>query len=411
MIEKKKAKELEKSKNEKETVENYIACKPELRMEKSNIDMFIEMSKQIKDEGFTKMVQDKIYGFAAEFPANIEVTNKDDKYELKFASRDEIVEYLFGKEWAKDPAEEIPGNKVIGIVKESSLTESDIKVGDKVEIINSNDLHNGKKGEVTFIDDSITTVKLDNGRAFNYDKNQVKKLTESYSQFNIGDIEVVFNPETYECLYSIPSADVKDKKINLTKIPSVATPYDTNTIIKDYVETKFGQIPTEEEKKVVDKEDVTITEPTANSEVEVKDTEITDEPMEEAELPEEPEEYEGEPTPEEEEDIQTETGDAVFVKIRPKQDASIEDIRVKMMDGDTPVSSYIVVGEKTLTDEEWNTLLENLTTPQPWLEGIKPIDRKNYSFNVLKVTNPNAEFTLLIDPLGYSYPRYLSVIE
>ena len=243
-------------------------------------------------------------------------------------------------------------------------------------------------------------------------QNQVKKLTESYSQFNIGEIEVVFNPETYECLYSIPSADVKDKKINLTKIPSVATPYDTNTIIKDYVETKFGQIPTEEEKKVIDnKEEITVTEPTPNSEVEVQDTEITDEPMEEAELPEEPEEYEGEPTPEEEEDIQTETGDAVFVKIRPKQDASIEDIRVKMMDGDTPVSSYIVVGEKTLTDEEWNTLLENLTTPQPWLEGIKPIDRKNYSFNVLKVTNPNAEFTLLIDPLGYSYPRYLSVIE
>lgn len=56
-------------------------------------------------------------------------------------------------------------------------TES-IKIGDKVKIINSNDYHNNKQGEVTYIDDEITTVKLDDGRSFNYDKNQIQKIEE-----------------------------------------------------------------------------------------------------------------------------------------------------------------------------------------------------------------------------------------
>lgn len=59
----------------------------------------------------------------------------------------------------------------------TSKSES-INIGDKVKITNSNDLHNGKEGEVTYIDDEITTVKLNNGRSFNYDKNQVQKIEE-----------------------------------------------------------------------------------------------------------------------------------------------------------------------------------------------------------------------------------------
>ena len=57
---------------------------------------------------------------------------------------------------------------------EDTLTES-VNIGDKVKILNSNELHNNKQGEVTYIDDDIITVKLDNGRSFNYDKNQVQK--------------------------------------------------------------------------------------------------------------------------------------------------------------------------------------------------------------------------------------------
>ena len=62
-------------------------------------------------------------------------------------------------------------------LKESKITES-VNIGDKVKILNSNKLHNNKQGEVTYIDDDIITVKLDNGRSFNYDKNQVQKIEE-----------------------------------------------------------------------------------------------------------------------------------------------------------------------------------------------------------------------------------------
>ena len=51
-----------------------------------------------------------------------------------------------------------------------------------VKILNSNELHNNKQGEVTYIDDDIITVKLDNGRSFNYDKNQVQKIEEGVEE-------------------------------------------------------------------------------------------------------------------------------------------------------------------------------------------------------------------------------------
>lgn len=64
---------------------------------------------------------------------------------------------------------------------EGTLTES-VNIGDKVKILNSNELHNNKQGEVTYIDDDIITVKLDNGRSFNYDKNQVQKIEEGVEE-------------------------------------------------------------------------------------------------------------------------------------------------------------------------------------------------------------------------------------
>jgi hypothetical protein len=64
---------------------------------------------------------------------------------------------------------------------EATLTES-VNIGDKVKILNSNELHNNKQGEVTYIDDDIITVKLDNGRSFNYDKNQVQKIEEGVEE-------------------------------------------------------------------------------------------------------------------------------------------------------------------------------------------------------------------------------------
>ena len=334
--------EVAKAKEQKEVIEEYIAGRADLKAEIENIKMFIELAKTLKASDEMKpAIQDRMYSFVIEFPANIEVSDKG----LSFNGTDELVEIIFGKEWVKEPTED---NKIP----------------------------------------------------------EVAELKESYSQFNIGDIEVVFNPETYECLYSIPSAEVKDKKINLTKIPSVDTPYDTNTIIKSFVETKFGVIPSEEAikaEKEVPTEDLREPLPTETTEI----------PVEEAELPEEVEDIEPilDNQPEKTLESQAETGSAVFVKIRPKQVSNLRNIRERLLDGDTPTSSYIVVDTIDLSDEDWDALTSNLNTPQPWLENIKPIDRKNYSFNVIKVTNAQANYALLIDPLGYNYSRYIAIEE
>ena len=143
------------------------------------------------------MVQNRMYGFAAEFTANIEVTNKDDKYELKFANRDEIVEYIFGKEWAKDPADEIPGNEVVGVVKESvaevEFSEGQTLVLDKVGnciVIFHYETEEGRDGPFEsdiikghyFKDEEGHTWDLRSDFGIN------GGLNESYTQFNIGEI-------------------------------------------------------------------------------------------------------------------------------------------------------------------------------------------------------------------------------
>ena len=375
MIEKFEEENQKREKDLKNIAENYIANRPDLRMEIANIEMFIEMGKSIKDEGFDKMVQDRMYGLAVEIPNTIKVkTDDNNKAEMSFGSVDDVVRILFGEKYVKEVSED---NKVIGVVKES------------------------------------------------------EELKESYQQFNIGDIEVVFNPDTFECLYSIPSADVKDKKINLSEVPTVETPYDTNTIIKDYVEKNFGRIPSEEPKQKEEQptgqaeeqpveapnpvtddttgEETDINPDLAEPEVEVQEAELPEEPAEEEvsvteEIPEEPVDE----VPEEE---KAETGSAVFVKIRPKQVSALEDVRERLLDGNTPQANYIVVDEKDLTDEEWNKLTENLTDPESYLVGLKALDRKNYSFNVIKLKNSNANYDILVDPLGYDYPRYIAIID
>ena len=351
--EKEQNEKLLKTKEQREVTEEYINNRPDLRMEIENIKMFIELSKQVKaQEEMKPAIQDRMYAFVSELPQSIEI---DEKKGLSFTSRDEAVEQIFGKEWVKE-TDNIP---------------------------------------------------------------EVVELKESYQQFNIGEIEVVFNPDTYECLYSIPSADVKDKKINLADIPSVDTPYDTNTIIKSYVETKFGSIPTSE--KEIDKSQNNIPAENTSNNISNEDLPIENtEQLPEAELPEEPNE-EANSTEDIETDVniddidkdtekaQAETGNAVFMKIRPHQKVTLEDLRNRQLDGDTPVSEYIVVGHKDLSEEEWNQFTENLNEPQSWLEGVKAIDRKNYSFNVLEVTTSSVDYSLLVDPLGYNYARYIGI--
>lgn len=439
MIEKEEKLLQEKTKAEKEAVENYLKTRMDLIQTMENIKMFIELSKSVKaSEEMKPVIQDRMYGLAAEFPASIEVS-KDNT--LTFSGRDQIVEILFGKEWIKEPSEDnkvlkmvIPGQKIIKESEEEINSIND-KINDAAdideiqEIINNIDdgvlqeIAQNQYNECSRDNDDLDTAKSLITEVIE-DNAGSDDINESYQQFNIGDIEVVFNPDTYECLYSIPSADVKDKKINLADIPTVDVPYDTNTIIKSYIETKFGKIPSKDSETTATKTTTTdtVTTDTQPTETATKTTTI-DDTVEEAELPEEPDETgdvnvdvdidnPNPQTPDPQiQEAQSETGNATFIKIRPKQTASLEEVRERMLDADTPKSSYIVVETKDLPEEEWNTLTSDLTAPQSWLEGIKAIDRKNYSFNVVKVTSAAANFALLIDPLGYNYPRYLAIDE
>lgn len=440
-----KVKELEiiKAKTEKETVENYINNRLDLKMEIENIKMFIELSKEVKaQEEMKPAIQKRMYAFAAEVPYNIEVTNKDDKYELKFSNLDQVVEMVFGKEWVKETT---PDNEIIGVIKEGNLPNISKFIydldkdegnawsaehytkdgnGNKIIIVSKNGKSNNSAEDIKkAVEEKYPKLKgeiTENKAGVWFYLTESQKLTEAYEQFNIGEIEVVFNPDTYETLYSIPSADVQDKKINLTKVPTVDTPYDTDTIIKSYIETRFGRIPTEEEKEMIDQGEVS--EPSEKninnpqSEEIPQDNINIDEPLEdepdltEDELPDEPEENEF-PIESEEELPEAETGSAVFMKVRPKQSVSVEDLRSQQLDGNTPTSNYIVVDNLDLSTEEFEDLSSNLNQSRSYLEGIQSLDRKNYSFNVVKITNSEANYDLLIDPLGYNYPRYVAIID
>lgn len=317
-------------------------------------------------------------------------------------------------------------------------------------------------------------------------------LKEGYENFKIGEIEGTFNTSTGEAMYSIPSKNVTDKKISLDKIPSTDTPYDTDTIIKNYIETHYGVIDRETEVEVEpggDTEvDTEVTEkepiekstdvkamdesytsvedakrklgdswPTYQDDVEgkylpiptreeyermwdgedrsqyantsyegflnalVDSGELADEELYNILLNDNTMEEELEDTGEDagvdisddlQEDAKSETGTSSFYKIRQRDSVNIDSLLEKASQGiNSQESEYIVVKEVNLTPEEMQEVTSNLSKPQAFLQGVEPIDRKNYPFNVVKVTSESSPYTLLIDNVGYNYPRYVSVIQ
>jgi hypothetical protein len=353
----------------KASTESYLKEHPDLA---NRVNVLNAQAKVLKDAKMMETgkpeLQELMYGLVSEFPFNTNVEESKDEYSQSFDTTDKLVEMLFGKEFVKEDT--APDNKV-----EKTKTKHKL-VSTKVEKIKES------------------------------------SLKEGYESFKIGEIEGTFNPNTLEVMYSIPSENVKDKKINLTKVPSVETPYNTDTIIKDYVEKNYGNVPSENNSDDTDDTDITIDADDVNIENEPSTPEPTpdnsDEEVKEAdELPEEPNEVEPE---ESSEDNQSETGTASFYKIRQREPVSIDDLLDKAAQGtNSQESEYIVVKEQELSEDEMNNLLSNLSKPQSFLQNVESIDRKNYAFNVVKVTSPNSQYTLLIDSVGYDYPRYVAV--
>lgn len=332
----------------KDSTEAYLKENPELA---NRINVLKAQAKLLKDAKMFEEGKDDLvtlmYGIAAEFPANTntqtsdKTINKATEIQTQdFDTIDAIVELLFGKEYVKEPSKE--------------------------------------EKEVA--------------------KKNKKAIKESYESFKIGEIEGTFNPETMEAMYSIPADNVKDKRINLSKVPSVETPYNTETIIKDYVEKNFGLINAEEE-------------PTtdATPEVEVQNNEEVVEEAADDTLPTEPNESKPEEEPVEN---QSETGEASFFKVRQSEPVNIETLQSKLASGiDTQASPYIVVEERTIPKEKMEAYLSDLSKPQSFLQNIGTIDRKNYPFNVVKLKANGIPYTLLVDPVGYDYGRYIAIVQ
>lgn len=335
----------------KDTIETFLAQHPDLATRINTMKAQIELLKQAKmlDESRAQ-IEAAIYGLAAEFPANTNVKlDKNNKVEEVFNTNDEIVKILFGEEFVKD----------------TSKSEKDL----------------AKKNK-----DTVKKAQKESS------------LKEGYENFQIGEIEGTFNPVSMEAMYSIPSKNIKDKKINLTKIPPTDTPYDTDTIIRNYIETNYGQVGNDETEVDID---TNIEAPVENPDSKApKDREV-----DETELDVETKE-------ELNEDVQSETGTASFYKVRQREAVNIDDLINKSSEGaNAQESDYIVVKEENLDEQSMNDLLSDLSKPQAFLQNIEAVDRKNYPFNVVKVASSSSPYTLLIDPVGYSYPRYISLSQ
>lgn len=225
-----------------------------------------------------------------------------------------------------------------------------------------------------------------------------------YRNITIGDIVATYNVNTGEIVYSIPAKNINDKKKNINDIEKTDIPYDTETIIRNYIEKNVAQAPDVEDSEEV-KTDVN---PNGSEDVEVKDTEKVDEADEEPDVEN--------PAPngngDEEaitDETQSETGSAFFF-LKPKSVDFIQDAMRKGVSQGK--STYVVVKTVNLPKDQFDEYSSDLQGHYSFLEDIdiSDTDTRNFSFNVVKVTCDDADYSVLADPVGYDYSRYAAVI-
>lgn len=77
---------------------------------------------------------------------------------------------------------------------------------------------------------------------------------------------------------------------------------------------------------------------------------------------------------------------------------------------------YFIAQEITLTETDWNDLMENMLADRDWLQEYNKVARDQYGLGGLETLVPcllvkneaNGE-TLVIDSQGYNYPRYIGM--
>ena len=226
-----------------------------------------------------------------------------------------------------------------------------------------------------------------------------------YRNITIGDIVATYNVNTGEIVYSILAKNINDKKKNINDIEKTDIPYDTETIIRNYIEKNVAQAP-----EVEDSEEVkTDVNPNGSEDIEVKDTEKVDEADEEPDVENPAQNGNGDEEAITDE-TQSETGSAFFF-LKPK---SVEFIQDAMRKGVSQgKSTYVVVKTVNLPKDQFDEYSSDLQGHYSFLEDIdiSDTDTKNFSFNVVKVTCNDADYSVLADTVGYDYTRYGAVVN
>ena len=396
-----------------------------------------------------KKIREKINGFVSQLPTCAMAGNHDN-YKVKdgiliygeesdglnLKDYDSIIDALFGSEWLDS---EVKSNKEIDNAKEKTLEKVNESVGDfEVKGLNGNakDVTNEFKNAQAYLG-NLSPIKIfkidkdyvvykntakdysdwvyssdskDNIEGWLYGAVQAKnKIVESvvpspYRNITIGDIVATYNVNTGEIVYSIPAKNINDKKKNINDIEKTDIPYDTETIIRNYIEKNVAQAPEVEGSEEV-KTDVS---PNGSEDVEVKDTEKVDEADEEPDIENPAQNGNGDEEAITDE-TQSETGSAFFF-LKPKSVDFIQDAMRKGVSQGK--STYVVVKTVNLPKDQFDEYSSDLQGHYSFLEDIdiSDTDTKNFSFNVVKVTCNDADYSVLADPVGYDYSRYAAVI-
>lgn len=325
------------------------------------------------------------------------VTFKDDVNESEKKSRlPNISKFIYdidsdkGNAWSVSSyTEDGNGNKIIIVDKNgtSENTAKDIKkaVENKYPRLKGYETENGK--HIWF-----------------YLKESV--VQSPYRNITIGDIVATYNVTTGEIVYSIPSKNINDKKKNINDIEKTDVPYDTETIIRNYIETNVATAPAVEEDKEVKAE----VKPNGTEEVKVKDTEKVDEADGDNQDVNNPAPNGNGDEEAITDETKSETGSEFFF-LKPKSVEYIQDALKKGVSQGK--STYVVVKTVELPDDEFEKYSNDLQGHYGFLSDvdITDMDTKNFSFNCIKVTSPNASYSVLADPVGYDYTRYGAIIN
>ena len=95
--------------------------------------------------------------------------------------------------------------------------------------------------------------------------------------------------------------------------------------------------------------------------------------------------------------------------------ANLEEVR-RVLEQKTTQEACKVIATKKLSETEWNELTESLLSDRDWISEfnrkLKEKEQVNWSKrNCIKVTCEGKSKSILIDPQGYDYARYVAIIE